>query len=154
MPKPTALWCRILSFETPVRPAAVVEANREATAGGITLKLERVTDSPGQPEAVICLEPRDGVRGRVPIGEDMGSKVPKRVNGGPLPADTAVSPVGCALVGDRREGLVRPLVGEVIRGPTSLPPFAEAVHSAIVIQHLQTIRKHRWEAPKAHAGAS
>ncbi|MDQ5810609.1 MAG: hypothetical protein M3358_07645 [Actinomycetota bacterium] len=51
MPKPTALWCRILSFEAPVRPAAVVEVNREATAGGITLKLERVTDSPGQPEA-------------------------------------------------------------------------------------------------------
>lgn len=51
MPKPTALWCVILSFEAPVRPAAVVEVNREATAGGITLKLERVTDSPGQPEA-------------------------------------------------------------------------------------------------------
>ena len=51
MPKPTALWCRILSFEAPVRPAAVVEVNREATAGGMTRKLERVTDSPGQPEA-------------------------------------------------------------------------------------------------------
>jgi hypothetical protein len=44
MPKPTALWCRILSFEAPVRPAAVVEVNREATADEITLKLEQVTD--------------------------------------------------------------------------------------------------------------
>ena len=51
MPKPTTLWCRIVSFEAPVRTAAVVEVNLEATAGGITLKLERVTDSPGQPEA-------------------------------------------------------------------------------------------------------
>jgi hypothetical protein len=51
MPKPTALWCRILSFEAPVRTAAVVEVNREATAGGITLKLDRVTDSAVQPEA-------------------------------------------------------------------------------------------------------
>ena len=30
MPEPTTLWCGILSFEAPVRPAAVVEANREA----------------------------------------------------------------------------------------------------------------------------
>jgi hypothetical protein len=51
MPKPTALWCRILSFEAPVRTAAVVEVNREATACGNTLKLEGVTDPPGQPEA-------------------------------------------------------------------------------------------------------
>jgi len=78
MPETTALWCTIFSFEAPVRPAAVVEVNREATAGGITLKLERVTRFPGQPEAVICLEPRDGVRGRLPIGEDMGSEVPSR----------------------------------------------------------------------------
>jgi hypothetical protein len=56
MPEPTALWCGILSFEAPVRLAAIVEVNREATAGGITLKLERVTRSPGQPETVICLE--------------------------------------------------------------------------------------------------
>ena len=51
MPKPTALWCRILSFEALVRTAAVVEVNRETTAGGIALKLDRVTDSPVQPEA-------------------------------------------------------------------------------------------------------
>ncbi len=51
MPKPTGLWCRILSFEAPVRPVAVVEVSREATAGGIALKLDRMTDSPGQPEA-------------------------------------------------------------------------------------------------------
>jgi hypothetical protein len=35
-----------------VRHAAVVEVNREATAGGITLELERATDFPGQPEAL------------------------------------------------------------------------------------------------------
>ncbi len=45
MPEPTALWCSVLGFEAPVRPAAVVEVNWEATAGGITLKLELVTDS-------------------------------------------------------------------------------------------------------------
>ena len=40
-PKPTELPCRILSFEAPVRPAAVVEVNREATADEITPKLDR-----------------------------------------------------------------------------------------------------------------
>lgn len=55
MPKPTALRRRTLGFEAPGRPAAVVEVNREATAGGFTLRLERVTDSPGQLEAVRCL---------------------------------------------------------------------------------------------------
>ncbi len=53
MPKPRALPCRILGFEAPVRHAAVVEVNWEATAGGITLKLERATDSPGQAEALL-----------------------------------------------------------------------------------------------------
>ena len=45
--------------------------NRKSTAGGITLTLERVTYSPGQPEAVICMEPREGVRGWFSGGRDL-----------------------------------------------------------------------------------
>jgi len=71
----------VFDFEVPVRPAPVVEVNQEATASGITLTLERVTDSPGRPEAVVCLEPSDDVRGWYPIGEDLNFEAPSRVAG-------------------------------------------------------------------------
>jgi hypothetical protein len=64
----------IFSFEIPVRPAPVVEVNQKDTANGITLTLERVTDSPGRPEAVICFEPPDDVRGWFPIGKDLNTE--------------------------------------------------------------------------------
>ena len=68
-------------FETSVQPATVVEVDRKATAGGITLALERVTDSPGQPEAVVCLESREGVHGWVPTGTDLAIEAPSPVSG-------------------------------------------------------------------------
>lgn len=71
----------VIGFETPVQPAPVVDVDRTATASGTTLTLERVTDSPGQPEAVLCLESRDGVRGWFPVGEDVGSVAPTPVAG-------------------------------------------------------------------------
>lgn len=72
----------VFGFEIPVRPAPVVEVNRKATASGITLTLERVKDSPGRPEAVVCLELSNGVvRGWFPIGEDLSSEAPSRVVG-------------------------------------------------------------------------
>jgi hypothetical protein len=64
----------IFSFEIPVHPAPVVEVNQKDTANGITLTLERVTDSPGRPEAVICFESQDDVRGWFPIGKDLNSE--------------------------------------------------------------------------------
>jgi hypothetical protein len=66
----------VIDFQAPVRPAPVVEVDRKATASGMTLTLERVTDSPGRPEAVLCLESRDGVRGWFPIGEDLADEGP------------------------------------------------------------------------------
>ena len=64
----------VVSFEIPVHPAPLVEVNQEDTANGITLTLERVTDSPGRPEAVICFEPQDDVRGWFPTGKDLNSE--------------------------------------------------------------------------------
>ena len=46
-------------FEVPVRPGTVVEVGQEETAGGVTMTLERVLNSPGKPQAVVCFEPPD-----------------------------------------------------------------------------------------------
>lgn len=105
-------------FETPVQPATVVEVDRSATASGITLTLERVTDSPGQPEAVICLKSRDSVRGWLPIGEDMGPEVSIPVNG---EGHCLQTPLRRPLDGRSSVSVakvqVNPLEGKVIRGP-------------------------------------
>jgi hypothetical protein len=49
----------VFEFDIPVRPVSVVEANQKVTAEGVTLTLERVINSPGRPQAVICYEPPD-----------------------------------------------------------------------------------------------
>ncbi len=109
----------VIGFEAPVWPAPVVEVNRKATAAsGITLTLERVTDSPGQPKAVICLESRDGVRSWLPIGEDMAFQVSRPVKG---EGDCLLTPLRHPLDGRSSVTVsdieINPLEGEVIRGP-------------------------------------
>jgi hypothetical protein len=49
----------VFDFEIPVRPVPVVEVDQEQTTKGITLTLERIINSPGRPQAVICIEPPD-----------------------------------------------------------------------------------------------
>ena len=71
----------VFGFEVPVHPIPVFEVGEEATASGITLTLKRVKASPGRPEAVVCLEPTDGVRGWFPVGKDLGFEAPKSVAG-------------------------------------------------------------------------
>jgi len=109
----------IFAFEASVQPAPVVQVGQKATASGITLTLERVTDSPGQPEAVVCLEPRDGVRGWAPAGEDLavGDLIPVAGEGDCLrvplsrrlddPSSVTVEQIELNPAND----------GEVIRGP-------------------------------------
>jgi hypothetical protein len=46
-------------FEIPLRPVPVVEVDQKQTTKGITLTLKRVINSPGRPQAVICIEPPD-----------------------------------------------------------------------------------------------
>ncbi len=46
-------------FEIPVRPVPVVEVGQRETAAGVTMTLERVLNSPGKPQAVVCFEPPD-----------------------------------------------------------------------------------------------
>lgn len=47
----------VFEFEVPVRPAPVFEVNQQDTAGGITLTLERVSNSPARPQGVFCFDP-------------------------------------------------------------------------------------------------
>jgi len=49
----------VFHFEVPVRPAPTIELNRKVEANGITLTLERVINSPAQPQAVVCFQPPD-----------------------------------------------------------------------------------------------
>ncbi len=49
----------VFKFDVPVHAVNVVDVNKKATAKGVTLRLDRVIDSPGRPRAVICYEPPD-----------------------------------------------------------------------------------------------
>jgi hypothetical protein len=49
----------VFNFEVPVDDVHVVDVNQKATAKGVTLRLDRVINSPGRPRAVICYEPPD-----------------------------------------------------------------------------------------------
>ena len=46
-------------FEVPVRPVPVVEVDQEVTTKGVTLTLERVLNSPGRPQGIVCFDPPD-----------------------------------------------------------------------------------------------
>jgi len=109
----------VFGFEAPVRPAPVVAVNRKATAGGITLTLERVSDFPGQPEAVVCLEPTDGARAWYPTGEDLAIEAPSPVAG---EGDCLRIPLSRPLDGPSSVTVEQVELnpaddGEVIRGP-------------------------------------
>jgi hypothetical protein len=58
-------------FELSVRPAPTIEVNQKAEVKGITLTLERVVDSPANPQAVVCGVPVDAHR-LMPWLEDQG----------------------------------------------------------------------------------
>jgi len=49
----------VFKFEVPVHAVSVVDVNQKAMAKGVTLRLDRVIDSPGRPRAVIWYEPPD-----------------------------------------------------------------------------------------------
>jgi len=49
----------VFKFDVPVHAVHVVDVNQKATAKGVTLRLDRVIDSPGRPRAVICYQPPD-----------------------------------------------------------------------------------------------
>jgi hypothetical protein len=49
----------VFKFEVPVHAVSVGDVNQKAKAKSVTLRLDRVIDSPGRPRAVICYEPPD-----------------------------------------------------------------------------------------------
>jgi hypothetical protein len=49
----------VFNFDVPVHAVHVVDVNRKAKAEGVTLRLDRVIDSPGRPQAVVCYLPPD-----------------------------------------------------------------------------------------------
>jgi hypothetical protein len=108
----------IFSFEIPVHPAPVVEVNQKDTANGVTLTLERVTDSPGRPEAVICFEPQNDVRGWFPIGKDLNSETLKWSRSGHCVEMMLNAPLeGHSSVTVERIEFNPASDGELIRGP-------------------------------------
>ncbi|HEV8045264.1 MAG TPA: DUF4179 domain-containing protein [Rubrobacter sp.] len=73
-------------FEIPVHPVPVVEVNQKVEAQGITLTLERVINSPGRPQAVICIEPPNDEYQWMPSVKNTGFAsdepiTPRRVDG-------------------------------------------------------------------------
>ena len=49
----------VFEFEIPVRPVPTVEVDQKVRTNGLTLTLERIENSPGRPQAIICFEPPD-----------------------------------------------------------------------------------------------
>jgi len=49
----------VFDFEVSVLPAPTIEVDQEVEVKGRTLRLARVIDSPGRPQAVVCVEPGD-----------------------------------------------------------------------------------------------
>ena len=52
----------VFDFEVPVRAVQTIDANLKDTAKGVTLTLDRVINSPGKPQAVLCYEAPDDER--------------------------------------------------------------------------------------------
>jgi len=71
----------VLDFEIPVRPVPVAEINQKETASGLTLSLERVSNSPGRPQGVFCFQPPDDEHDWFPTGGDLAFE------GGPVPGE-------------------------------------------------------------------
>ena len=61
-PEPFVGGSFVFDFEIPVRAVPVVEVGQKVTAEGVTLTLDRVIDSPGRPQAVVCYEAPDDHR--------------------------------------------------------------------------------------------
>ena len=49
----------VFNFDVPVHAVRTVDFDKKATAKGMTLRLDRVIDSPGRPRAVVCYLPPD-----------------------------------------------------------------------------------------------
>ena len=49
----------VFDFDVPVHAVRTVDFDKKARAKGVTLRLERVIDSPGRPRAVVCYLPPD-----------------------------------------------------------------------------------------------
>jgi hypothetical protein len=49
----------VFTFDVPVHAVPVVDVTQKATAKGVTLRLDRVINSPARPRAVVCYEPPD-----------------------------------------------------------------------------------------------
>jgi hypothetical protein len=49
----------VFDFEVPVRAVQVIDVDQKDTAEGVTLTLDRVINSPGRPQAVVCYEAPD-----------------------------------------------------------------------------------------------
>jgi hypothetical protein len=59
LPEPFKGGPFVFDFEAPVRAVQVIDVGQKDTAKGVTLTLDRVINSPGKPQAVVCYEAPD-----------------------------------------------------------------------------------------------
>lgn len=60
----------VFELTIPVRPAPVVEVKQKVVVNDIALTLDRVVNSPGRPQAIVCFDPPD-TRNDWTLGEDV-----------------------------------------------------------------------------------
>ena len=109
-------WDRVGPFafdlEVPVRPVPVVEVGQKETAGGVTLTLERVLNSPGKPQAIVCLEPTNDDYEWRPSTAQTGIKTEE-----PLPVDPLEGGCWSLTIEDPVEGRSSVTVTEILGYP-------------------------------------
>lgn len=99
----------VFDFEIPVLPAPTIEVGQEVEAKGRTLRLARVIDSPGRPQAVVCVKP----------GDDGQEWTPWLEYPDGLPENEAVAPQ------DLGDGCWSLTLGDPVEGPRSSVTVAE-----------------------------
>ncbi|QIN83868.1 hypothetical protein GBA63_15395 [Rubrobacter tropicus] len=101
-------------FEIPVRSVPVIEIGQKETVNGVTLTLERVLNSGGKPQAVVCFEPPNDDYGWRPSTAPTGFQVEE-----PLPVDPLKGDCWSLTIEDPVEGRSTVKVTEIFGYPQS-----------------------------------
>lgn len=101
-------------FEIPVRSVPVVEVGQKETVKGITLTLERVLNSSGKPQAIVCFEPPNDDYEWRPSTAPTGFQVDE-----PLPVDPLEGDCWSLTIEDPVEGRSSVKVTEIFGYPRS-----------------------------------
>jgi hypothetical protein len=99
----------VFEFEVPVRPVPVVWVSHLIKLEGFTLRLERVVNSPGRPQAIVCVNPL------VELDDELAEYTwTPWLEGEGIPVDGATGPRRL------RDGCWSLTMGEPVEGPSSV----------------------------------